>query len=395
MKKLFKSISSNFLLLALLLTSGAALADSTRGLVTDVQGNVFVIRGQKTFPLRVGGQLQDFDEILTETDARVAFSDYYGHFYFLSGSAHMKVYNRMVELKSGYLWLKNKKDRFSYSAQTANAVLSYDNGEGILSFDPYAGKTQFLNVHGDFNFGNVLQKEVKTPVREGYFTYIDNKLKNGVPRRPTPIGYDSYKKIVSLFQGLDPAEERDSRVVEKKLRSLRPKQKTVTRKERSIASIPVVESEKKGKIKVLASDSVPVVDQKNAINSYLNKNLKVMKKTVENRPWRPTYQKRSGVKVKVFGARSSGVRKKRAVKKAVTPKTSYKKAAPKRQQYQPFASSRAPASVNKTGFTKTEEDSPFEKSLMESYKKQQRHSNEVNSLINDLKNYRQDYQISY
>lgn len=394
MKRLFKNTSNSLLLIVLLLTSGVALADSTRGLVTDVQGNVFVIRGQKTYPLRVGSQLEDFDEILTETDARVAFSDYYGHYYFLSGSAHLKVYNRMIELKGGYLWLKNQKDRFSYSAQTANAVLSYDDGEGILSFDPYAGKTQFLNIHGDFNFGNVLQKEIKTPVREGSFTYIDNKLENGVPRRPTPIGYDSYKKIVSLFQGLDPAEEKDDKVVAQNLKRMRPQPKTTVKSDRSIASVPVVEESKEGKIKVLQDTSVPVAAQKSAVNEYLNKNLSALKKKVANRPWRPKYQKKSGVKVKVFGARSSRVKKKRAVKKTSVPTTTYKKTTPVRQ-YNPTSSSRAPASVNTTGFTKTEEKDPFEKSLMDAYKKQQRHSKEVNSLINDLKNYRQDYQISY
>ena len=218
MKRLFKSINNSLLLIGLLLTCRVVLADSTRGLVTDVQGNVFVIRGKKTYPLRVGSRVEDFDEILTETDAGIAFSDYYGHYFFLSGSAHLKVYNRMIELKRGYLWLKNKKDRFSYTAKTANASLSYDAGEGILSFDSYAGKTQFLNIQGNFNFGNILQKEITTPVREGFFTYLDNKLENGVPRRPTPIGYDSYKKIVSLFQELNPAEEKDDKVVAKNLK---------------------------------------------------------------------------------------------------------------------------------------------------------------------------------
>lgn len=371
------------------LVSVQAMADATRGLVTDVRGNVFVVRGEKTYPLRVGSQLQDFDEVMTETNALIGFSDYYGHNFFMSGSGHIKVYNRMIELKSGYLWLKNKKDQFDYSAQTANSILNYSEGEGILSFDPYAGKTQFLNIHGNFEFGNILQKEITTPVREGYFTYIDNELANGVPRRPTPIGYDSYKKIVGLFQGLNPAEAKDrSRFVRKQ--SAQTPQRT---KQRSIASVPVVqEPEKMGTIKILENNSVPEAKQRSTVNNYLTSKMKKLKTEVDNRPWRPTYKKKSGVKIRVFGSRPARKRKKATKSMDYEPTRVNKNA----NSYRPSASTRAPASVNKTGFSaKKEQADPFEKSLMNGYKKQMRHSKEVNSLINDLKNYRQDYQISY
>lgn len=39
--------------------------------------------------------------------------------------------------------------------------------------------------------------------------------------------------------------------------------------------------------------------------------------------------------------------------------------------------------------------SAFENSLMEEYKKQRRHSGELNSLIKELKSFDQDYKVSY
>lgn len=372
------------------------MADNTRALVTDVRGNVFIVRGDKTHAVKVGTQIQDLDEIMTETSGLISFSDYYGHHYFLSGSGHIKIYNRMLEVKSGYVWLKNPKDQFEYSAQTANSVINYSGGEGVLSFDPYAGKTQFLNIQGEFEFGNILQKDIKTPVREGHFTYIDNKMGSGVPRRPTPIGYESYKKIVSLFQGLNPNDAKESNIIEQNI------PRPVTKKQRSIASVPkatqktspVVSKEKMGTIKIIENNNHVKEDQEEAVSKYLNTKMNKMKTDIANRPWKPNYGKKSSVKVNVFGKRPKFLKKK--VKTVNTQVYKSGKSKAQKQAYRPVKSSRAPASVNPFGYSKkNEKQDPFEKSLMENYKKQMRHSNEVNSLIQDLKNYRQDYQISY
>ena len=138
---------------------------------------------------------------------------------------------------------------------------------------------------------------------------------------------------------------------------------------------------------------MPVEIQKSAINSYLNKNLSVFKKKIANRPWRPNYTKKSGVKIRIFGDRNRS-RLKKSPKK-ITARGSLDKMKSSVKRNGSPVSSRSPASINKTGFSITEEDDVFEKSLLDAYKKQQRHSKEVNSLINDLKNYRQDYQISH
>ena len=49
----------------------------------------------------------------------------------------------------------------------------------------------------------------------------------------------------------------------------------------------------------------------------------------------------------------------------------------------------------KTRAELNKEKSNFEKTLVNEYKKQMRHSEEVNSLIEDLKNYEQNYKKNY
>jgi hypothetical protein len=72
----------------------------------------------------------------------------------------------------------------------------------------------------------------------------------------------------------------------------------------------------------------------------------------------------------------------------------------------PESAARAPASVKPTAVEEMvkvkrapasvkQQTDAFESSLVDQYKKQMRHSDEVNQLIRDLKNYEMDYDTGY
>ena len=101
----------------------------------------------------------------------------------------------------------------------------------------------------------------------------------------------------------------------------------------------------------------------------------------------PSYDKLSGVEIKIYGQKSPLSKEKNklaSVKDSVSnPVISNKKES---------TTYRLPSSVSSLG---AESNSEFESSLTNEFKKQMRHSNEVNSLIRDLKNYNQDYREEY
>ncbi|MGB0452081.1 MAG: hypothetical protein ACPGJV_00080 [Bacteriovoracaceae bacterium] len=423
MRKLFKSTNSKIVLSLALLgeilflgSSAFAEGVSPRAQVLSVKGKAFITRNNMTSTLKAGSHIYDFDTIRTETGSSLSFSDFYEHRYHISGAAHLKVFNRMVELKAGYLWLVTGGKPHGYQVQTANGVLSYEQGEGVISFDPYVGKTQFLNVKGEFQFGNIVQQDIKTSVREGHFSYIDNSDEDssgsgGVPRRPTPIGYKSFQKIMGIFKGVEESKKvkaasisgvipavssqkpvsapRENASVSKAYAQAGMKFKGNSQS-RTIASTP---KSGVGKIHYIEDKSPKQSDMKSSINSYLKSKMNKMKKDVDNKPWRPKYTKKSNVKLRVFG--------KKPAKRVPTSKPVLrvkKVKSVKVKNHVKESVTRMPASVphiNSKGFTPKKKEDPFEKSLMDNYKNQMRHDKETNSLINDLKSYRQDYQISY
>lgn len=379
MKKLFKSIRSSFLLTFFICFS--TWASSPLALVNSVKGNAFVMKQDGTTKtLSPGDHLYDFDEIVTETGGQISFSDYYDHQYHLSGSGQLKVLNKMVELKRGYLWQQSYKDGEEYITQTANAVVKYMGGESIVSFDPFSGKTQLLVIKGDFELSNLVQKFLKLNVREGQFSFIDNEYEQGRPRNPTPLGYNSFRKVTSLFKGVSPLEK------QKAYDKLKTRPTMELARARGIASVKN-EKKKEGEIIYLTRDRNTIKERQQALLLDYEKKISKMSKP-KKKAFKPSYAKKSAANVKVFGGKF--------LKKTVTPKNIAKKTT-KKVEIEP---KRVPASVSSknhsnVGKKKKEKASGFEKSLMDAYKNQMRHSDETNELIKDLKNYKQDYKTSY
>lgn len=383
-----------------------AASHNITAVVSSIKGNAFYSVGGSTKVLKTGMHLPAKTEIFTEVGSQVSFNDYYDHVFYLSGGAHLIVYPNLIELKEGYLWVKS----LAYDAlkgplkiTTANALVENRKGEGILSFDTYSGKTQVLSIKGDFELKNIHQEYHGTQVAEGQFSFIQDEYNKGSPRRATPIGYASYKKVTSLFDGVDAFEQKKTERMMKSYPSTTP-----TSRKRTIASVnekvdPFEQALREGKTEDLthsAAGKVTVLKlrdperekaiEKNLMNFY-KKKVTQLGRPKPKKKWTPHYHGKSGVKLTIFGRgkkastskRMPASISKRPAQTNITAKT-YKK------KY------RTPASIG--GMVPTinsKANSQFESELVDQYKKQMRHDDDVNDLIDQLKSIDMDYKKEY
>ena len=173
-------------------------------ILKEVSGNAFSIVEGKAHSLKVGDLVDDMSEIVTEMGSQISFHDYYNHVYHLASAGHVQIMRRLIDLRSGHLWVQTKGDGGVSLVQTANAKVTYNVGEAIISYDSESGKTQVLSVRGKFDMCNQLLEDVVVAIYDGHFSFIQKDVDNGVPRNPTPIGGASFKKVTGLFLGIDP-----------------------------------------------------------------------------------------------------------------------------------------------------------------------------------------------
>jgi len=377
--------------------------------VGEVTGNAFYSESGKTKPLTAGTHLSAQAEIFTEVGTQVSLNDYYDHIYHLSGGGHLVIHNNLIELKEGYLWVKSlayDELRGPLRINTANSIVEVTEGEAIVSFDTYSGKTQALAVKGDFLFKNSLLENFMTILAEGQFSFIHNEHEQGRPRKPTPIGYSSFQKITSLFKGVEPGE--DSRAINQKTRMahLPPATKKVVK--RQVASVKVNDSfeqalsvkrqghqvgfeaeQEAGKITVRKlRDPASVKAHQGMVKNFYQQKIDKMLTPKPKKKWHPSYNKGSNVSIRIFGAKKSA-RVPASVKKAYRP--SYMEVKPGAKK----AKSRTPASIGGMGPSLNTGNSSFESELVDQYKNQMRHDKEVNDLIDQLRSVDMDYKKDY
>lgn len=408
MKRLNKNILLVFSLLLAAFFQVQAMEKSPVAVVSALKGEAFVSYEGKTKPLRPGHHLYDFAEVTTTMGAQITFNDYHDHKYHLSGGGHLLIMNRVIELKQGYVWIQSSQQGEQvFSIQTANAKLDYSKGEGIVSFDPVTGKTQFMSISGKFSFSNILNEHYVTEVDSSEFSYVDVNYENGMPRKPTPIGKSTFKKVTSLFPNVSSDKEMGQSF---------PFSPTPGKKEsgRSIASVEnmvptMVETQPAGGYRsapiVVVESHKEELKKKDELLKFYQEKVMAMEAKMKPKPkpkFAPSYAKKSGVKVRVYGkgaSHSTSVADR--VKKSLN--SNHRRPASfhsgehhgikKTWKMDQPVVKRAPASP--VPIPQVDKGNPFENSLVEQYKKQMRHSDEVNQLIQDLKNYDQDYKTSY
>lgn len=385
MKKLFKNINKTSLAITLIVHFMAhyAHADSSVGIVSKIEGNAFETINGKTRTLKVGDELTGMSEVMTTSGANITITDYFDHQFHLSGSSHVKMTGIGMELRRGYLWVQSY-GQSPYSIKTANGFANVGYGETIMSFDPASSKTQLLVMRGTHTFGNLMEPDMTLTVEDGHFSFLSNDVENGIPRQSTPVGFSSFKKVTSLFQGVQSMDKGDWNTDNKTAAAARVETQVArtiaSTKQAPVPGTVIYVKSVQGGSRVPASASSDV----SAYDYYKSK--------VKKAPWKSNLKK-SGVPVKVWGETSQRIPastkswkqiKREELPKFPTPPTKVE------------TSSRNPASVSDISIRPVEvKTDDFEKGLSNQYKKQMRHSTEVNSLIRDLQNYDQDFKTAY
>lgn len=348
-----------------------------QGFVSGIEGNAFVFYGKSQAKmLRYGSKIKDFAEVMVEDGSYVSMTNAEGQTYHLAGGTQVKMLGNLVELKAGKMWFFSNSDKKITTIKSANSQASVKKGQFVLSFDSVKDKTQLLVLSGQVYFSNSLEPDLGVEVSPSYFSFVDMKYNDGLPRRPTRVGLKSYQKLKLSFNGIDEIENSSFEVLfggqSKKSRSIA----SVTEKKNQ-PNLKKKSPKKKGR--VIFYSAARKVEQRSpssvgsAMNYYMN--MEKPKKVVP-------VQSKKVAKVRVFSATINN-------KQVMSP-------SPKKKVVNTvkLKNSRMPASVQTNSLIQ-ELNSSFEKSLKIIEVKDQRHPEEVNSLIDDLKSYGQDYRKEY
>jgi len=393
--------------------------------VIDVKGYAFAVKEGQTVKLHVGDVVNDFSEIMTEEGAQISFRDFHDHQYHLSGSGYIKLMNRTIELKRGYLWLQSFSHEKDYRIETANAGILYNDGESIVSFDSASGRSQVLVVSGKVTMENLMEPQLKQDVTSGNFSFVDQEYESGIPRPQTLIGFSSFKKVFALFDGVTPMNQNDVDFFSGKERlanTIKPHKSVPAMKEmkrgkavlvrsnksrsempkREIASVQDSHNHRRGEVILLKKVSLQARRPASMdMEGFLNERYQELEKK-RKKIFVPNYKTKSGIKLKVFGKKLSTNRMPASVVKKVPAKKAKKKVTPVKVKKSSGlksmntrlkdTASRNPASI---GIPAQKTDETFNKSFARRYERQRRHSTEVNQLIDELKMYRKDFKKDY
>ncbi len=375
--KLYRSIKKcNYCLVAGvigLLCSFNLLAKPV-ALVSAVSGDVFYSFQGSTKPLQLGMHIPNGADVFGELGAQLTMTDYYDHRYHLSSGGHIKVLDNNITLLSGYLWVQSFQTEHEAQVVTANSTIEYIKGDAIISFDNMVGKTQLLVVSGDFSLANLINPELKTDVLDGQFSFITSESET--PRNPTTCGFQSFKKVITLFDGVQPMEKGSLA----RLNNVESKKVQATRKIASVVAPTegTITLRIHGKAANRMPASVIDVEEDKYVAEFYKDQLKKLaaSPTTPKKEGRSIANKKSAVKVRIFG--SGGVQESKTPEKM--PEWKVKK----------VVNARVPASV-----TPMAAKSEFERSMSKQLMLQKRHPTEVNRLIDELNSYDQDFVKAY
>jgi hypothetical protein len=362
MNKLIKNLGLSFLLAVTVVAQ--AQAQSPIGRVRTVDGQAFVNYGGKLQVLRPGTHIYDRAEITTSVGGSLSFNDFNDHIYHLASQGQVQLFGRNVQLVRGYLWIhQTGRHAHGVTVSTANSRLYSSPGQGVISFHPDVGRTQFMTIQGSFRFGNMLYEGLDVNVNTGQFSLIDPEINNGVPRHAASVGQQTFSQVLALFPAIkiDQMSPEFRFMVETPTPTPTPAPAMAHRAPASVSQttaqspgvVTYIPLERNGQLKKSRESLIHSYAATRPTASASRAPASVGQSTGKAQPT-------ARVPVRIFGAQT-------AAKTTVT---------------------RAPASVQ----TAPASTDAFEQGLERAYQTQQRHSDEKNALIRELKNFRMDYQ---
>lgn len=212
MNKIIKSALISLSLMASIPVFATSAQGLQFGRVVDIKGSGFISYQGSTHEIKKGEILYVNSEIIVENSGQVTFTDNADHRFFIGNASTAAIYAGKVELRSGDLWMQSLNKMDDYKLITANALVNYQGGEAILSYDSVKGKTQLMVINGLMKFSNLRAPELNLTVSEGNFSFVDLAFEEGMPRDPTPVGEKTYKQLVSLFPGVSPMDKHSAEI---------------------------------------------------------------------------------------------------------------------------------------------------------------------------------------
>lgn len=371
-----------FIVIAVLVFSQLTLAQVI-GRVIEVEGNAFLFQGKNPITLQYGSEISDISDVMVEDGAKLSIVTGQNKVLHVSGGTLIKLYKGIIELKNGFVWVESSSAEKGI-INTSNSIAHFGEGQFIYSFDNISGKSQILVLEGDVRFSNSLEPELFTKVGPGYFSLIDQKYQNGLPRTPTKVGLNSYKKTKEVFVGFKHLQktkfessiwgERKANQDDKSSRSIA-----------SIAGESSSSSKKRGRI-IFVKSYQKGTRTPASVDGPMKYYMNIEKKSAARRKPEKTNKV---APIRYFGLVPTSM-------KGQETKITISESADKMKKSQNTTSTRMPASVDsKAMLVKDIQKSSFEKSLEQEVPKNRRNNNEVNHLIDELKTYDQDYKKNY
>jgi hypothetical protein len=359
--------------------------------VVEVNGNAFSFMGKKASSLKYGSKLEDLSEVMVEDGATLSLVNNDGHLFHINGGSLVKLYNGILELKNGHVWVQSKSDEKGLF-NTSNSIGQYGKGQFIYSFDNISGKTQLLVLKGTVKFSNALEPTLFTKISSGHFSLIEQNYENGLPRAPTKVGLKSYKQMKNTFANFESLQNNE---IEKMLWG-----QPVVKKSRSIASVGTSRNTKQAPVKAGRIITIRTIRGGGSRVPASAGPMEYYQNLKKKEAWKFKPMKSKNVApVRYFGESWKNKKATTAhqmVKTQINTKQNTKVHSAKIAKKTPQTkTSRVPASVGKSQLIQDLKRSDFEKSLTIGADKDKRHSNEVNNLIDELKSYKKDFKKDY
>lgn len=213
MKTLKREPMNKIIILTVGLLSFNLLASEGQfGRIVDLKGGGFISSNGKTREIKKGDIIEMGSEIVIEHQGQVTFTDNADHRYHLGNSTSVAVTNKGVELRAGDLWFQSLNKTDVSTIKTANALIEYNGGEAIVTYDTQKGKSQLMVINGMMKLANLRQTDLNLSVGEGHFSFVDNSYDEGAPRDPTPVGEKTYRELVTLFNGVAPMDKHSEEI---------------------------------------------------------------------------------------------------------------------------------------------------------------------------------------
>ena len=182
------------------------------GRIVDIKGSGFISYEGQTHEIKKGEIINVNSEINIEHSGQVVFTDNADHRFYLGNASSVAVYAGRVELRNGDIWFQSINKMDDYKITSANAVVNYQGGEAIFSYDSDKGKTQLMVINGLMKLSNLRAPELNLTVAEGNFSFVDLDFEEGMPRDPTPVGQKTYGQLVAMFPGVTPMDKHSAEI---------------------------------------------------------------------------------------------------------------------------------------------------------------------------------------